>query len=87
MTNSRIFSGVETTTGGNWNMPIEVVIDAVTMSISKKGQKQNRADREPGLQLGKDVGRNHHPHGQIVGRVGARNLPAAVNRARSFSRA
>ena len=37
-TKSRIFSGVEITTGGNCNMPMEVVTEAVTRSITRNGR-------------------------------------------------
>ena len=40
ITNSSSLSGVEITTGGNCNMPTEVVIEATTMSITMKGRKR-----------------------------------------------
>ena len=38
-TNKRILSGVEITTGGSCSMPTEVVMAAVTKSMTRKGRK------------------------------------------------
>ena len=73
-TNSRIFSGVEITTGGNCIIPTEVVIAATTMSITRNGRKDHRADLESRLQLGEDVGRHHDAHRQIFRASWTRNL-------------
>ena len=43
----RWVSGVETTTGGSWNMPIDVVIEAVTMSINRKGRYRTAPMAKP----------------------------------------
>ena len=40
MRKSSSFNGVEITTGGNCIMPTEVVIDATTMSTTRKGKKR-----------------------------------------------
>ena len=40
MTKSRIFSGVEITTGGSCIIPTDVVIEATTKSITKKGKNK-----------------------------------------------
>src|SRR5580658_1833366 len=47
ITKSRILSGVETTTGGSWNMPIEVVMEAVTISMSRKGRNSTAPMAKP----------------------------------------
>src|SRR5262249_34830286 len=40
ITNRSNFKGVEITTGGNCNMPTEVVMDATTMSITMNGRNR-----------------------------------------------
>jgi hypothetical protein len=40
MRKSSNLSGVEITTGGNWNMPTEVVMEATTISTIRKGRNK-----------------------------------------------
>ncbi len=47
MTKSKIFSGVEITTGGNCIMPTEVVMEATTMSITRNGRNSTAPTWNP----------------------------------------